>query len=531
MRRWNGWGDEAVNYPVPENALSWLEQKVGTSTKPPIVCKEELLRGIPESDLVSSPLISIEPEERLRHSVASSLPDWVAKRFGRIPRFSEGVAYPSSEDDVRYLLKFAREKGLALIPYGGGTSVVGGIDPEIEGPPSLTVDLSRMNRLEALDKDSLLARFGAGVKGPDIEKQLAPHGLLLGHFPQSYELSTLGGWIAARSSGQQSLHYGRIEHHFAGGRFLTPEGTMELNPYPASAAGPDLRELVMGSEGRMGIITSAQVRVHRLPEHEEFHSVFFPEWEAGNEAVREIVQSGLNLSMIRLSNARETEANLTLAGHENLVALAHNGLRLIGQKRDKKCMLLLGATGQKALVRQNLRHAFAITRQFGGFYTGQYMGKTWQKSRFHTPYLRNTLWDEGYAIDTLESILPWSSVSQATEDISTAITQAAERFNERVYVFAHLSHLYETGSSFYITYIFRVLPDPDEMLSLWAEMKKAASEVVITYQGTISHQHGVGSDHASYLQVEKGPLGMEILSKILTAFDPNGIMNPGKLIR
>ncbi len=249
------------------------------------------------------------------------------------------------------------------------------------------------------------------------------------------------------------------------------------------------------------------------------------------EAVRNIVLAGLSLSMIRLSNPEETEANLILAGHENLVSFAHNGLRLIGHNRNEKVMLIICATGCRKAVRHNLRAAFSIARHHKGFYTGSYMGKTWHKSRFRTPYLRNSLWEQGYAIDTLESSLPWSGVSQATSDVSDSIQKAAQSFGEKTYVFAHLSQLYKTGSSFYTTYIFRVLPDPEQMLAFWKGMKSAASESLVRNGGTISHQHGVGVDHAAYLEAEKGPLGLKILRENIRRLDPDGFMNPGKLVR
>ncbi len=262
MRRWNGWGDDSNNYPIPGNAMEWLSRVAGPPICTQSISEASIVQKIPQSALKTHPLVITDPAERLRHSFACSLPDWIKRRFGAVPRFTDGVAYPEREQDIQSLYAFARQSGCALIPYGGGTSVVGGIDPEVDGPPSLTVDLSRMDKLESLDEKSQIATFGSGVKGPMIERQLAPHGLLLGHFPQSYELSSLGGWIATRSCGQQSLMYGRIENQFAGGRFLSPTGVIDIHPYPASAAGPDLRELILGSEGRMGIITSAKILVH-----------------------------------------------------------------------------------------------------------------------------------------------------------------------------------------------------------------------------------------------------------------------------
>ncbi|HEY69873.1 MAG TPA: FAD-dependent oxidoreductase, partial [Anaerolineae bacterium] len=217
MRRWNGWGSESVDYPLPPSAADYLEGMVGSGSTIADADLDQVLKSVPASKLPAHPLIRVDPIERLLHARGQSLPDWIALRSGRIGAFPDAVAYPRSDEDVRALIDYARQAGASLIPYGGGTSVVGHINPSSEPPPSLTVDMQHMSQLLDLDERSLLATFGAGVVGPDLEAQLMPHGCTLGHYPQSFELSTLGGWIATRSSGQQSLHYGRIEDHFAGG--------------------------------------------------------------------------------------------------------------------------------------------------------------------------------------------------------------------------------------------------------------------------------------------------------------------------
>ncbi|MGF1504553.1 MAG: FAD-binding oxidoreductase, partial [Anaerolineae bacterium] len=403
MQRWNGWGDARTDYPLPENAHRWLRETLGPLEPPQDAPLDEVLAGLPESTLPDHALIATDREARLRHARGQSLPDWVALRSGRIGRVPDGVAYPEGEDDLEALYRFARQRGAVLIPYGGGTSVVGGITPEPESPPVITVDLQRMSKFLNYDETSRLATFGAGIRGPNLEAALRAHNATLGHFPQSFERSTLGGWVATRSSGQQSLYYGRIEDHFAGGRMISPCGPLVMPPFPASAAGPDLRQMVLGSEGRMGIISEVTVRVSPLPEYEAFHAVFFPTWQQGVQAVREMVQARLPLSMLRLSNAAETEANLTLAGHEKLVNAAHTGLRVLGQQRGEKCMLLFGATGPANQVRTARRDALRIARKHGGFHTGRYMGSMWAEGRFRTPYLRITLWEHGVAIGALET--------------------------------------------------------------------------------------------------------------------------------
>jgi alkyldihydroxyacetonephosphate synthase len=529
MRRWNGWGDDAISYPVPPSAVSYIERLVGTGHPVHDISLKDALSSVPKSRLPAHPLISTEPQSRLLHARGQSFPDWVALRTGQIDCFPDGVAYPMTDADVSELLHFAQQRNIHLIPYGGGTSVVGHIDPIRGKNPVLSVDMGRMNRLVELDADNMLATFQAGVLGPDLESHLRAGGFTLGHFPQSFEYSTLGGWVSTRSSGQQSLGYGRIENLFAGGRLLSPQGEFVLPTYPASAAGPDLRQMVLGSEGRLGILTEACVRIKPLPEQDDFHAVFFPNFIQGIEAVRHILIAGLPLSMLRLSTAKETATTLALAGHENLIGALERLLSVRGLG-DDKCLLLLGFSGKSNLVRTIRSEALNITSKQGGVHVGKAFGEQWQKSRFRTPYLRNTLWEMGYGVDTLETATDWLKVPRMLNRIETAIITAASTLDEQVHIFTHLSHVYLTGSSLYTTYIFRLSADPEDTLHRWRSMKAAASQAIISMGGTISHHHGVGFDHLPYLAAEKGALGMATLSAMLRQFDPKGIMNPGKLV-
>jgi alkyldihydroxyacetonephosphate synthase len=529
MRRWNGWGEETVVYPLRESPRRFLGELVGPGMPPHDASLEEVAATVPSSRLPEHPLISDRPADRLRHARGQSLPDWIAMRSGRIPGFPDGVAYPTTDEQVRVLLQYARTTGAHIIPYGGGTSVVGHINPLAGEAPVLTVDLSRLNRLRRFDGTSHLATFGAGITGPDLEAQLRARGCTMGHFPQSFELSTLGGWIVTRSSGQQSLAYGRIGRLFAGGKVEAPAGLLELPPFPASAAGPDLREVVLGSEGRLGILTEATVRIAPLPEIEVFHAAFFADFEKGCAAAREIMQVRLPLSMLRQSTAVETQTTLALAGHERLLGTLERYLALRGIREDK-CMLLLGFTGREALVKLARKEVLGIVGHHGGVHVGRTFGKEWLKSRFRTPYLRNTLWELGYAIDTLETATNWGNIPVMVAAIESALRPGLEEMGERVHVFSHLSHLYPQGSSIYTTYLYRIAPDPDETLRRWEILKAAASNAIVAHGGTISHQHGVGTDHMPYLAEEKGELGIAIIGDLCARFDPDGIMNPGKLI-
>jgi len=277
MRRWNGWGDEATVVELPAQGEAFLAELLGPGQTLADASLEQVLARVPASRLPAHPLICLNAEERVRHARGQSLPDWLAMRSGEFGQFPDGVAYPESAAQVRELLAWAVQHDVTLIPYGGGTSVAGHINPQASARPVLTLSLERMGKLIEIDDDSLLASFGPGANGPQVESQLRARGYTLGHFPQSWELSTLGGWVASRSSGQQSLRYGRIEQLFAGGTLETFAGSLEIPTFPASAAGPDLREMVMGSEGRFGIISEVKVRITRLAAQERFYAVFMPD--------------------------------------------------------------------------------------------------------------------------------------------------------------------------------------------------------------------------------------------------------------
>ncbi|MDA8335553.1 MAG: FAD-binding oxidoreductase [Peptococcaceae bacterium] len=515
MRRWNGWGDDQTTYALTGALERHLSGLAGPGRPPRDASREEVLARVPASRLPGHPLVDTSPGERLAHARGQSLPDWVATRSGRIGRFPDGVARPASREEVRELLAYAARAGAGIIPYGGGTSVTGQVNV-VEDRPTLTVFLAALNRLLDLDGESGLATFQAGVAGPSLESQLQARGFTLGHYPQSFEYSTLGGWVATRSSGQFSLGYGRIERLVAGMRIETPRGELACPALPASAAGPDLKEVFLGSEGRYGIITEVTVRVSRRPEREYCGGSFLPSFAAGVAAVRELARRKLALTMLRLSTADETGFGLTLSG---LPAWLGHYLRLKGVAGGK-CLLVYGVAGagkEAALARRELGRA---VRRHGGVDLGPAAGRQWYKNRFLLPYLRNSLWEAGYAVDTLETAVPWSAAGRLVD-------QLADLENARTFV--HLSHVYPDGCSVYVTCILRLARDPEETLAGWRVLKGAASRTILAAGGTISHQHGVGTDHREYLEAEKGALGLEILRENGRVLDPAGLMNAGKL--
>jgi alkyldihydroxyacetonephosphate synthase len=530
MRRWNGWGEETTVFELPPNAAEFLQVKIGNGRNLPDAALASALAQVPASRLEADPLYSIDRQDRLLHARGQSLPDWLAMREGVFGVFPDAVAFPETPEQIRALLQLAQARNLFLIPYGGGTSVAGHINPPKLDRPILTISLARMNRLLDLDTESLIATFGPGANGPQVENQLRARGYTLGHFPQSWELSTLGGWVASRSSGQQSLRYGRIEQLFAGGRLETFDGTLNLTCFPASAAGPDLREMVLGSEGRFGIISEVKVRVTPLAQSERFYGVFMPSWEGALTATRQLVQARIPLSMLRLSTAEETQTQLALVGHQEQIKWLERYLSWRGAGAGK-CMLTFGITGNTRQNAVSLKQVKHLLKREKGVFTGTLLGKKWEEHRFRSPYFREGLWRLGYAVDTLETATDWSNVNVLLNKIENNLRNGLQAEGEKVHVFTHLSHVYAEGSSIYTTYIFRPADTYAKTHERWRKLKSTTSKLIVENGGTISHQHGVGKDHAPYLPIEKGPQAIRVLKALSQHFDHNGRLNPSTLLQ
>jgi len=528
MRRWNGWGDAAIEYPIPANAPAYLAQRVGAATPTEDCSWDAAVAKVPVSRLPEHPHLQRDAATRLLHSFGQSLPDWLALRFGVFQHLTDGVWLARDDDDIRAALNFAAENNARVIIYGGGTSVVGHLTPP-DDAVYLTLSLARLCKLKTLRRDDRLAQFDAGVTGPVLEAQLRAHGFTLGHFPQSFEFSTLGGWVATRSSGQQSHRYGRIEQLFAGGGVIGAENSLDIAPFPASAAGPDLREWLMGSEGRFGVISSAWVRITPLPETEKFRAIFFPDWISARNAARALAQSPITFSMLRVSNARETDTLLALAGHPERMAWLHRYLRWRGCA-ENKCMMLLGLSGSVKDIAEQWQQCQALLKPFGARNTGRYIGNKWLHNRYRNVYLRNSLWALGYAVDTVETACHWSQVDDIVHAIENAAYNALLDENERVFAYTHLSHVYSSGSSVYSTFVFRLAPDHATNLRRWQKLKTAVSNAIAHKGGTITHQHGVGKDHKTWFAKEKTAAGLAWINAVRREADPRGRFSGGNLL-
>ncbi len=467
---------------------------------------------------------------RLGRCGGLSYPDLLSRRLpGELP-VPDAVLLPGDPCQVQRVLEVCARHDLAVVPFGGGTSVVGGVTAARGGKRAVVVlDLQRLNRLVSVDPVSRLAVFQAGVRGPEAERMLAAHGLTLGHVPQSFERATIGGFAATRSAGQASAGYGRFEDMVQGVRLATPRGEWRLGVAPASAAGPDLRQLAVGSEGTLGVLTEVTVRVRPLPVVERFEGFVLDGWERGTAAVRELAQAGALADVTRLSDVDEMEMSLTLKGGWQ-TALLRRYLRARGVAEP--CLLVLGwhGAGRRELARRRTR-TVRMLRAAGAVRLGRAAGEAWRAGRFAGPRQRDALLDLGLCVETLETATRWSVLGRLRTQVRAALVDSLRAPGREPVVMCHVSHAYETGASLYFTVL---LPRDDaDPFGQWAEAKRAACEAIAgsgNPLGTITHHHAVGADHAPYLAGEIGEIGISVLAAAKQAVDPTGILNPGKLI-
>jgi alkyldihydroxyacetonephosphate synthase len=413
------------------------------------------------------------------------------------------------------------------VPFGGGTSVVGGVEPLRGRHQSLiSLDLTRLRVVE-VDRRSLTARLGAGLRGPEAEAALAAEGVTLGHFPQSFEYATIGGFAATRSAGQASSGYGRFDELVTKVRLLAPAGELATLETPHTAAGPSLRELAVGSEGVLGVIPEVTVRVRRAPEAERYEAWMAESWEVGTEIVRSLAQAGVLPEVIRLSDEEETRISLALSGPSGLARRLFDRYLGLRGRRDG-CLMIVGVDGDReALARRRALVARGL-RAGGAAYLGKGAGRSWKRRRYEGPYLRDTLIDAGAMVETLETSHTWSRLGELYDAVGGAIRRALDAQRTPGIVFCHLSHAYADGASLYFTFIARQRSGQE--IEQWRAAKTAACEAIVGAGGTITHHHAVGRDHVPYMEAEIGRLGVDVLRAAKERLDPAGVMNPGKLI-
>jgi alkyldihydroxyacetonephosphate synthase len=463
-------------------------------------------------------------EQRIRHAAGRSYPDLVRLRSGALEGAPDAVIAPESAAGVEELLRACAESEVAVVPFGGGTSVVGGVQP-LRGAHRgvIALDLARLRSVE-LDRTSLTARLGPGLSGPDAEAALGSQGVTLGHFPQSFEQATIGGFAATRSAGQASSGYGRFDEIVTAVELIAPIGRMRTLQIPHTAAGPSLRELVLGSEGTLGVITEVSCRVRPAPEHRLYEGWIAADFASGREIVRDLAQSREEPDVLRLSDEAETSVSLAMSGSEGLQRRALEAY-LGARRRRGGCVLICGWEGDSGDVRRRRRLAVRRLRRGGAVRLGRSVGGSWERGRYEGPYLRDSLLDLGVFVETLETAHTWSRLEELYRAVGGALRSA---LGERSIVICHLSHAYEDGACLYFTFFAGARPG--EELEQWRRAKTAACEAIVSCEATITHHHAVGRDHAPYMRAEVGELGIGALRAVKERLDPAGVMNPGKLL-
>jgi alkyldihydroxyacetonephosphate synthase len=521
---WSRWGDPAQAGPLTESAFALVDAFLGTSDTPAVAPEDVRLSEPLDAELVAelAGLVGAEHvltdhDTRLHRTRGKSTPDLLKLRHGDGLDSPDAVVRPGTHDEVAAVIDWCVRRHVALVPFGGGTSVVGGLAARREGFAGvISLDLVRFDRLVEVDHESMTAVLEPGLRGPQAEALLAAEGLTLGHFPQSFEYATIGGFAVTRSSGQSSAGYGRFDSLVVGLVVATPQGTLELGSSPANAAGPDLRELVMGSEGAFGVVTAVRVRVRRLPAVKTYDAWQFATFADGATAMRSLAQAGLLPTVIRLSD--EAETGINLARPAEVGGPASDGTAAGG------CLMIAGYEGTQEAVDARRAACTSLLETLGATFLGEEGGRAWVDGRFHGPYLRDSLLDVGVLVDTLETVTFWSNLQHVYAAVKQALT---ESLGEGTIVLCHISHVYETGASLYFTVAARQGDDP---VAQWYAAKAAASDAMVHGGASITHHHAIGQDHKPWLAEEIGPVGVMILRAVKDRLDPTGILNPGVLI-
>ena len=546
--KWWGWGDEGVAFtdadkpalapfiranlgldvtrstarPLPFSSLTVPEPAV-----PPV------LRAALE-EAVGAEAVSVDALDRVVHGRGKSLRDLVLQRRGELGRLPDAVVRPGSEEEVAAVMAAALENDAVVIPFGGGTNIAGSLSPPDGEPrPVLSLDLGRLDRVLEIDAVSRLARVQAGVFGPALEAQLNTLGWTLGHFPDSFTHSTLGGWIATRSSGMQSDKYGDVADLTRGLRVVTPAGLLVVRPVPVASTGPSVREMILGSEGRLGVICEATVHVHRLPERRVILGYLLPDWERALAAMRAIAESEAAPSVTRVSDAPETRFSFATRKAGSVLDRAKSRalqavLRRRGFDLEQMCLAFVGYEGSEGFVRAQRRIVGRIVRAHGGLTVGSGPGELYDQKKFDTPYIRDYLLDRGALGDVSETSAPWSRLGALYETVEAAARRAIAEQDVGGYVMCHLSHSYHAGACLYFTFALdpRGARDP---LEAYDAVKGAIQQAFVDAGGTLSHHHAVGMEHARWLEQDISAAGVALQRALFEGVDPGANLNPGKI--
>jgi alkyldihydroxyacetonephosphate synthase len=515
-RAWWGWGfedrklDPAALAATVRQVLGF---PVGEVEQPAVL--ESITLPEPRVQVPAGAPWSVDPRDRIEHAYGRSFPDTVRAFRGRIDHPPDGVCFARDEQDIEATLEWAARQDVAVIPFGGGTSVVGGVEPRIPDDRlgAVSLDLSGLDRVRAVDPVSRAACIQAGATGPQLEAQLAEHGLTMRFFPQSFELSTLGGWIATRAGGHFATVWTHIDDLVESVHAITPAGRWESRRLPGSGAGPSPDRMLLGSEGILGVVTEAWVRVQPKPAFRSSRAVRFTDFLRGAEAVRALAQSGLNPANCRLVDALEAQQT-----------------GLVAPAGDPCAVLVLGFESVDHDVEHALARALAICREHGGAWDdrGQGAGEAvgaWREAFLAMPYLRDALLQLGVLSDTFETAITWERFPAFHAAVAGATREA---LGEPCRVTCRLTHVYPDGPAPYFT-VLAPARRGDEVAQ-WEAMKQAASDAILASGGTITHHHAVGRDHRPWYDAQRPELFAAALRAAKGAVDPAGVMNPGVLV-
>ena len=546
--KWWGWGHEHVSFThedKPELApfiRKWLDVDIERPTTRPMPFEDVEVAEPNLPDDLRAELeeavgeVSTEPLDRVVHARGKCLRDLVRHRSGDVGRVPDAVVRPGSEPEVEALVGAALKFDCVLIPFGGGTNISGSLEsPEDDGRPVVSVDMERMSRVLEIDEASGLARVQAGVLGPDLEEQLGARGWTAGHFPDSFAHSTLGGWIATRSSGMQSDKYGDIVDLTRAVRVATPAGLLVTRPVPAASTGPDVRQMVLGSEGRLGIITEATIHVHRIPAQRVILGYLFPDWPRALSAMREIAAGDTAPSVTRVSDAPETKFSFATKKTPTAVDRAKSRAlmtfleRRKGYDLDQLCLSFIGFEGSERHVKRQRRLVGKVVARHGGLCIGRSPGELYDQKKFDTPYIRDYLLDRGALADVSETSAPWSLLPTVYDEVMAAARGAFARLDVNGYIMCHLSHSYHAGACLYFT--FAIKPSGlREPLDEYDVVKTAIQQAFIDAGATLSHHHAVGTEHARWLEEDISAAGVAMVRALLEGVDPGANLNPGKIV-
>lgn len=544
--KWWGWGSEDAQFSADAHPGFWPYAKTVLEIEEDDFPKHEWkLESIelPEATVderfvaqlrsfLDPTRLADSPKERVIHAYGKGFRDLFRLRHGLAGGAPDLVVYPESERDVCLTLRAAAEREVAVIPFGGGSNISGCLERMERGRMSVSLDMRRMRRILQVDQRSFTARIEAGVFGPDLEAQLGAHGMTLGHFPDSFLHSTLGGWIATRSAGMQSDKYGKIEDMVIALRMVTPEGALANRIVPKSSNGIDVNHLCIGSEGTFGVITEATMRVHPRPERRVVPGFLFPEFEAGVEAMHECVRQECMPAMVRLNDRDKTALSMAFRPPASRFSKLASGLfksylRARRFSLPQACLMLTAFEGSEAAVARQLRQVESIYRRCGAISLGASAGKSFEATKYDFPHIRDFLLDRNVTTDVSETCTVWSNILPLYQDTMSTLKAAIQESGVRPWVGCHISHTYQSGASVYFTFGFR--QEPGVEMDQYLRAKRAVQQSFIDHGATLSHHHAVGTEHLPWLADEISLLGLQAVAAIKRSLDPANIMNPGRL--